>query len=437
MALDDHPTLAIGIPFTPTVGCRIDFGNIPMDSLTPSTMLNTKLIFSPIKKLTDLTPKRPNLSIISEEAVDISKELDCYQLELENNLNEAKLTKKQKRKSLIEQKQRNNFINRLFESASSNENKIQIENEAAAAAATPPPIEEYKKPNIDSIQPISLKMSNDNEMDKTLNENPDVIYEEVLEEEEEHLQQQQQPNIIENEVIEDREEEEVSEVIVEELIQPKTEQDENHFEHSDNNDQSDDENQIKFRNPAPFVRTYRRDLGRCPIKPNQQKESIETSKEQKSKETNEMFGGIRSSIRKSIRKFMHSNPTKSKSNENVASKEKYGFNTPISNSGQTSLFSSIRRSLRRKQPKQPLATSTPCQSLHDISVIDNTPRTVFKQPDLAAALHKIVAKEANKDDGTGNVFKGQVTIRRSFRKSSRHVMKSVFNKNIEDYQLEN
>lgn len=100
--LNQQLPIAIAVPFTPTVNHRIDFGQMKTpepqqgqpegEMMTPSEMLSKKLVFSP-KELNCATPKRlfrKSLSTISEEAVDIDEELDCYQLELENSINEAK-----------------------------------------------------------------------------------------------------------------------------------------------------------------------------------------------------------------------------------------------------------------------------------------------------------------------------------------------------------
>ncbi|XP_034124241.1 uncharacterized protein LOC117581306 isoform X2 [Drosophila guanche] len=88
-----EPTsLKIGLPFVPNVGCRIDFHGMSLAQLTPSKLLAEKLVFSPVP---GPGPKR-SLGAISEESstMDIGKELDRYQLELENSINEAKLRKK-------------------------------------------------------------------------------------------------------------------------------------------------------------------------------------------------------------------------------------------------------------------------------------------------------------------------------------------------------
>lgn len=93
-----HTPLMMPLPFTPTVNHRIDFSNMP-EVLTPSTLLSTKLVIESNEEIG--TPKRnitvksrKSLSVINEveEAeIDIGEELDNYQLQLENSMNEAKL----------------------------------------------------------------------------------------------------------------------------------------------------------------------------------------------------------------------------------------------------------------------------------------------------------------------------------------------------------
>ncbi|XP_055709095.1 uncharacterized protein LOC129805299 [Phlebotomus papatasi] len=92
-AMDLPCPLAIAVPFTPSVNRRIAFhdAKTPPNSMTPSEMLSKTLRFTP--ETTNATPRRSlrkNLSTISEEALNIDDELDCYQLELENSINEAK-----------------------------------------------------------------------------------------------------------------------------------------------------------------------------------------------------------------------------------------------------------------------------------------------------------------------------------------------------------
>lgn len=94
-----HVPLMLPLPFTPSVNLRIDFSNMP-DNLTPSGLLATKLVLGkdedpPVigtpKRVTAVTARK-SLSVISEEAeIDIGEELDNYQLQLENSINEAKM----------------------------------------------------------------------------------------------------------------------------------------------------------------------------------------------------------------------------------------------------------------------------------------------------------------------------------------------------------
>lgn len=384
--------LAIGIPFTPTLGCRIDFKNIPLEALTPSSMLNRHLVFSPVKKDNETTPKRTDLSTISEEAVDISKELDCYQLELENSMNEAKATNKRGNKNLMDIKRKNTFAKRLnatenYPNMTSETEDIKIEEHSCHDSSNGhndcPKSSTPKTPNENCIAKYSLDKS------ISINENPDVVYEEVNES---HVSNVSEFNakVSNNHVIEQYREDEDTEL---------------------------------FKNPAPFVRTYRRDV--------RQKRSIvidegthtEPEKQIKidEKHKDEVFSGIRSSIRKSIRKLIHpnsGNKTKS-SQETTPTKEQPISNTP------NIIISTIRHSLRRRQPKQPLATSTPRQSLNDISIIDNTePRVVYKDAAFSTRVHNI----------DGDMLRMKGNLRSSLRRS-KHAVKNVFKKSIEDYEF--
>lgn len=407
--LEVHQTpLAISVPFTPMLGCRIDFKNIPIEDLTPSAMLNRHLVFSPVQKPCETTPKRPNLSIISEEAVDISKELDCYQLELENSMNEAKATNKRGNKNLIDIKQKSTFAKRLSAINPEAEPKLQEATEVLAtndvnvdesfdvinAAQKPeehschdssghndcPKSSTPKTPNENCIAKYSLDKS------MSINENPDVVYEEVNEthaNDESKCREQEQ------------EEQEVN----------------LHFA---------DETEV-FKNPAPFVRAYRRDVRKRPTTTTEPAH-IELEKqcktEEKQKENHEVFGGIRSSIRKSIRKLIHPNASnKSKNSEETTPTKEQPMLMPSNN-----LLNQIRHSLRRKQPKQPLATSTPRQSLNDISIIDTAePRAIYKDTVFSARINNV-------DD---DLQRPRTNLRNSLRRS-KHAVKSVFKKN-EDY----
>ncbi|XP_059612701.1 uncharacterized protein LOC132259163 [Phlebotomus argentipes] len=95
-ALEVQRPLAIAVPFTPNVNRRIAFSEVktPPNSMTPSEMLSKSLRFTPEITTTPRRSTRKNLSTISEEVLNIDEELDCYQLELENSINEAKSVNK-------------------------------------------------------------------------------------------------------------------------------------------------------------------------------------------------------------------------------------------------------------------------------------------------------------------------------------------------------
>lgn len=438
-ALDVQPTLAIAVPFTPTVGCRIDFNNIPLDALTPCSMLNNKLVFSPIKKSTDLTPKRSNLSIISEEAVDISKELESYQTELENSINEAKATKKRGKKHLMEMRRKSTFAKRLLgadttgaddadhpavateESADNGEDE-QPESRANGEHSC----QEHNDGQSECPKSSTPKTPNENciakyPMERSVGENPDFVYEEIDE-----ISQRN------NATAQNRQE----------IVEARAREAANHTPQAIVDAAPSPVPEDNFKNPAPFVRTYRRDLRKPIVSAGAKTEEAKAADAgDRPKEHHEMFGSIRSSIRKSIRKLINTGGgsdggKKTKSSENVSAKDE--ATTPTSSSA-SSILSSIRHSMRRKQPiKQPLATSTPCESLNDISILDNCkPRAVFRDTAFAGAENAFATGGGHKDAFGGGMFAGRTTtIRSSLRKSSRHVIKSMFKKNIEDYDLE-
>lgn len=389
--------LAIGVPFTPTLGCRIDFKNIPLEDLTPSSMLNRHLVFSPIQKPTETTPKRTNLSIISEEAVDISKELDCYQLELENSMNEAKATKKHGNKHFMNMKRKSSFAKRLSAASTNADMKLEDTEDAESVKIGEHSCHDSSNGHNDCPKSSTPKTPNENciakySLDKSIsiNENPDVVYEEVNETNVNNESESEQKVLFKNEM---------------QHIQVK-------------------EDAELFKNPAPFVRAYRRDVRKRPLIITHE-ENVEQEKqskiEEKQRENNEVFGGIRSSIRKSIRKLIHPNVSNKIKNPEETTPTKEQPMPSLSNN----IITTIRHSLRRKQPKQPLATSTPRQSLNDISIIDTAePRAIYKDAAFSARINHI-------DE---DMLRPRSNLRSSLRKS-KHAVKNVFKKNTEDYEF--
>lgn len=415
--MDMQPTLAIGLPFTPTVGCRIDFNNIPLEALTPCTMLNTKLVFSPVRKPAEpSTPRqRRDLSVISEEAVDISKELDCYQLQLENSMNEAKASKKRGNKNLIDMKHKSTFAKRLAEQ----QQPIDAEDAVAETEVATPVVE-----SAPATVPLALDDSITSELmtptastathhschehggrtecprsstpktpkeqciaqlldrsmpDKSITDNPDVVYEEV--------------------------EESQVDVVVEKIV-------------------ADDE---EFKNPAPFVRNFRRDVKR-PARKVAIDAAAATAGEEPAavkEKDHELFGNIRSSIRKSIRKIMKTG-NKNKSDELAHDKEIEPEAEPPQTNG--NFLTTLRQSLRRKKVVAVAPEVAPPSAL-EMSIIDYKDRVVFKEGMAEAKCETIEKVESG-------LFGTKTTIRHSFRRSSRRVIRSVLNKNVEDYSFD-
>lgn len=345
-------------------------------------MLNTKLVFSPVNKAVEVTPRRRDLSVISEEAVDISKELDCYQLQLENSMNEAKALKKRDNKNLIDMKHKTTFAKRLAEQQPNDEEPAQNIDDSITSEFMPintehschehgetgrtecPRSSTPKTPKEQCIAKFPLE--------KSISDNPDVVYEEV--------------------------EETQVEIVVEKV-----------------------EEEEEFKNPAPFVRTFRRDIKK-PVRKVEINAAVETTPANSKEREHEVFGNIRSSIRKSIRRIM--NPGhKNKSAESLAEKE---VEPEAQSHG--NFLSTLRQSLRRK--KVAAVVPEAAASALEMSIIDYKDRMVFKE---GGAESK---EDASEKQDAGGLFATKSTIRHSFRRSSRRVMRSVMMKNVEDYSFD-
>lgn len=339
----DYPAIAIAVPFTPSLGRRIDFTNMALDGMTPSEMMARTL------KINSDTPKRTvqrkSLSIISEEAIDIEEELNCYQLELENSINEAKMRKKKGNLNMMDLKHISNLANFRFKNEVIEESIIE---------------EEYEKAEEKSIKTDGTFVVN-----TTTTTTKDETEIELKITKEEDLE------ILSDDVKND-------DVIYEEV-----------------EDESTD-----FKAPAPFKRTYRRSIRFN--KPKSQEDlnsAIETNND-----SNKIADAIRKSFRKLIPNKHHENEKKELSKEDEKS---HG------------LMSTIRQSFRRKKiPETILPTED-----HDVSIINDDVRMIFKSTQNSI-------KEVKIED-----FGRRVTLRSSFRKSTKNVMKSVFKKNVENYDM--
>lgn len=333
----DYTAIAIALPFTPSLGRRIDFTNMALDGMTPSEMMAKTL------KINSDTPKRTvqrkSLSIINEEPIDIEEELNCYQLELENSINEAKIRKKSN-------------LNMMDLKHISNLSSIRFKNEIIEESIIE---EEYEKTEEKSIKTDGTFVVNttttttkdETEIEEivTKNENSQILLDEDKNED----------------------------VVYEEL------------------DDSTD-----FKAPAPFKRTYRRSIRFN--KPKSQEDLNAAIND-----SNKIANAIRKSFRKLIPNKNHENDKKELSKEDEKS---HG------------LMSTIRQSFRRKKiPEVILPTEDP-----NVTINDDV-RMIFKST-------QTTTKEVTTED-----FGRRVTLRSSFRKSTRNVMKSVFKKNVENYDM--
>lgn len=340
-ALEEPSSLTIALPFKPTVGCRIDFNNIPLNNLTPSKLLAEKLVFSPtnIKGVTPHKTFRRSLSVISEEAVDIGNELDCYQLELENSINEAKLRKKGVRS-----------LDRM-----------------------PKPLTQVDESPVNhsslSVNITNINISIETKTEEMATENNTSIPTPVISPE------VKEPAIIPPQEGED--EDEKSEISL--------------------------TNEIDFKAPAPFVRNYRKPI----TQKRQTKENSSKETTDQSNNENDTKHKVSNLIRKSFRKLLHHNQ---KPEPKPDKEEEYDLHSG-------NIFNTLRQSLRRKAKEEPMLDKP-----GDISIIDKSERKVFKA--------KIDAEVKNVNE---------FSFRRSFRKSSKdvrnQVLKNVFKKNVDAYDM--
>lgn len=402
-----HISRAIAVNFTPTIGCRINFADVPLESLTPCTMLAKKLVFSPAPPPPQpashsfqynaaivATPKKPNdeceLSAISEESLDIIAELDCYQLELENSINEAKIVKRAMRRSsggnggagrgknLMDLKNRKSFASMLAQAEEGTANGDEA-NESVTGSTVDlstkltPKLDATTLPNI----PDTATVLNP--------DNSGVDYEEIDEAyEEDATEQPDSPN--------------------------------------------DDEDEFMFKNPAPFVRTFKRKSIHRPSTTAKDINTIEAPVDTATEKTEKT--GIRHSIRNSIRRLIKSQPKKAASADNVNMADAEAMPAP------STVFATLRQSLRRK-PRQ---TDMPERCEHDMSVVCDTERKVYRQQPRPAVPTRAMSTQSNEDLGVQRKPSVTTSLRSSFRNTTkdvrRQVMKSMFKKNVEEYQFD-
>ncbi|XP_053697191.1 uncharacterized protein LOC128744321 [Sabethes cyaneus] len=380
----EMPTYALAVPFTPSVNHRINFQELPPTALTPCQMLAKNLVFSPdpSKEGRLTTPKRnvtitkrKSLSVISEEQLDIGEELDCYQLELENSINEAKVLKQKgtvgsssnthkTRRSLIDSKHISNLSVKLkqleeLEDEKETESK-EISEQQPEVQAQVIEISTPTQATFTVVKETSIK-----EEIRINITNPDVQFEEV-------------------------------------------------------DDFEDEEQDVDlFANPAPFQRAYRK-------KEDPKQEQMDFKLPEAIGPSATKSHKVKDAIRRSFRRLIH--PKQQHQELVVEAAEK----PPKPEESHGGLMASIRHSLRRKthrgtkakdQPEDEADQQQP--SVLEMSIIAEGPRAVFKQPSNDGYTPITI--------GNGTTDKVGTTLRSSLRRSTKdmkkHMIKSVFNKN--------
>lgn len=370
LAEEPFPTnLKIGLPFVPTVGCRIDFNGMSLSQLTPSKLLADKLVFSPVAPLS--APAKRSLGAISEESsMDIGKELDRYQLELENSINEAKLRK--------------NGI--VLETT-----KTEVDVDVQLVQQLSPQREQLERHIVCTTRT------------QTLTE----IREAADEQEVEKLPEKEQPQQLE--IVELPSE-------VPEATEPdaELELDGNDVAYASESEPEDEDDELDFKAPARFVRAYRPAATVAGSKESLQ--SIASSKSAKSDKSAKSNGhGVRNMIRKSIRKLMH--PMHHQQQQQQEQSEE------PAQQHHNNIISSIRHSLRRRPQKQPqpAAEST---APADISIVDSSERTIKLRSNVAQTEYMPIEQLTNEK---------KHTLRNSIRRSTRDVLRHVFHKTHDAY----
>uniref|UniRef100_A0A182KBP1 Uncharacterized protein n=1 Tax=Anopheles christyi TaxID=43041 RepID=A0A182KBP1_9DIPT len=445
----EMPQYAIAVPFTPSLKHRINFQELAPSALTPCQMLANMVVCSPDpmkvasgygadalnKNATVTLAKRRSLSVISEES-DIGEKLDCYQLELENSINEAKARKQRQgestpftfsgtghkrrsvRRSLIDMKHISNLSRRLHELEDEENDFTKLEDDDNVPdALVDDEEEEEDKENKQPATPMQMYTKKD-ETDATDTHK------------EGHHCNQMTFTI-------------TKETTMREEIRIDVSNPDVQFEEVE--DFEDEEQDVELlHNPAPFQRAYRK---KEPVAEKPQTETIGSSDEFKrpahisclaeaegARETAPIKSHkVRDVIRRSFRRLM---PRGQAGHADEPPKERVEDKSqaPRGEEGH-GLISSIRHSLRRRQAKakpsgeDEHATTESKQSGKDespleMSIIAEQPRAVFRQPSLDQYKPIIAATSG------GGTLRG--SLRRSTKDIRKQMMKSVFRKQSGD-----
>uniref|UniRef100_A0A182WNI3 Uncharacterized protein n=1 Tax=Anopheles minimus TaxID=112268 RepID=A0A182WNI3_9DIPT len=446
----EMPTYAIAVPFTPSMKHRINFHELAPNALTPCQMLANMVVCSPDptkmatgsangadsqnKNATVTLAKRRSLSVISEES-DIGEKLDCYQLELENSINEAKARKQRPggettpftfsgtghrrrsvRRSLIDMKHISNLSQRLHELEDEANDFTKLEDDEKVPDSEEED-KENKQPLLVEEEMIAKKEENETEKAEKI-----VNHSEVTNGTEVHCNQMTFTITKETTV---REEFRID------VSNPDVQ-----FEEVE--DFEDEEQDVELlNNPAPFQRAYRK---KEPLaeKLHEDDASDEFKRPQAAAAASRTNAPIKSHkvrdvIRRSFRRLI---PRSHEPKDVVEEKQ----SLPTGTGEGHGLISTIRHSLRRRPAKaksgeeENNGTESKDEERQpsplEMSIIAEQPRAVFRQPSLDQ--YKPIAVNS----GGAGVGSAGGTLRNSLRRSTKDIrkqmMKSVFRKQSGD-----
>uniref|UniRef100_A0A182T5K1 Uncharacterized protein n=1 Tax=Anopheles maculatus TaxID=74869 RepID=A0A182T5K1_9DIPT len=426
----EMPTYAIAVPFTPSLKHRINFQEIVPNALTPCTMLANMVVCSPDpakmgcaetqnKNATVTLTKRRSLSVISEES-DIGEKLDCYQLELENSINEAKARKQRPggdttpftfsgtghrrrsvRRSLIDMKHISNLSQRLHELEDNENDFTKLEDDEKVRPDAEE--EEEDKENKQPVQEVTVEQTIDKKVENETTNGTEVHCNQMT-----FTITKETTNTVREEIRID-------------VSNPDVQ-----FEEVE--DFEDEEQDVELlNNPAPFQRAYRKKEPLTERLP-EETESDGFKRPLAAAGGVSQVGGpashenvpikshkVRDVIRRSFRRLI----PRGQSNEPKDEEEKQ-----ITPAGEgQGLISSIRHSLRRRQTKAKAGEeegnkqNAEEQSPLEISIIAEQPRAVFRQPSMDQ--YKPIAA------ATGSNGSGSGTLRSSLRRSTKDIRKQM------------
>ncbi|EDV45822.1 calponin homology domain-containing protein DDB_G0272472 [Drosophila erecta] len=441
-------SLKIGLPFTPTLGCRIDFHGMSLTQLTPSKLLAEKLVFSPVPG-----PKRSLGAISEESSMDIGKELDRYQLELENSINEAKLRKngvlvdrEVPRKSLEVELPKNTKVSLVMETdtqelvmqeVKAKDTKVErllvcTRRRTLTEISEAPEVEEEKEKPLEKDPEAEAILEQERilEQEMLLERERHLAREKQLEQEKlleraKHLEREKlQEKLHEQlrEKLQERakhlEKEKLAEELLEEQLQAEREKEpaaDGDVAYASESDEEPDD--LDFKAPTRFVRAYRPAALPAKAASKESLHSIGSSKSSKSAEM-KSSGGMKGMIRKSIRRLMH--PTTHTSPEKCEDKDGHGHGPGHHHN----ILNSIRHSLRRRPQKSAELEEQVEPVLADVSIIDSSERTMKLRSSVAQTEYMTIEQLTNEK---------KHSLRNSIRRSTRDVLRHVFHKSHDAY----